>query len=60
MSIYPRASSLESILANRCTPTGEDPEINQIWTQDEAKQDDWPGETWKKCPMEVIQTTTRA
>ena len=40
--------------------TGEDPEIYQIQTQNQAKQDDWPKETWKKCPIKVIQTTTRA
>ena len=26
----------------------------------QAKQDDWPEETWKKCPIKMIQTTTRA
>ena len=42
------------------THTGEDPEINQIQTQNQAKQDDWPKKTLKKCPIKVIQTTTRA
>ena len=37
------------------THTGEDPEIYQIWTQSQAKQDDWPEETWKKCPVKVIR-----
>ena len=32
------------------THTGEDPEINQIWIQNQAKQDDWPKERQKKCP----------
>ena len=32
------------------THTREDPEINQIWTQSQAKQGDWPEETQKKCP----------
>ena len=41
------------------TNTGEDPEINQIWTQNEAKQDDWSKETRKKRPIKVIQTTTK-
>ena len=31
--------------------TWEDPEINKIWTQNQAKQDDWPKETRKKCPI---------
>ena len=42
------------------THTGEDPEIYQIRTQNQAKQDDWSKETRKKCPIKVIQTTTRA
>ena len=29
----------------------EDPEINQIQTQNQVKQDDWPKETRKKCPI---------
>ena len=32
----------------------------QIQTQKQAKQDDWPKETQKKCPIKVIQTNTRA
>ena len=32
------------------THTWDKPEINQIRTQNQAKQDDWPKETWKKCP----------
>ena len=39
--------------------TWEDPEIKQIRTQNETKQDDWPKETWKKCPIKVIQTTRK-
>ena len=27
---------------------------------DQAKHDDWPKESWKKCPIKAIQTTTRA
>ena len=42
-----------------CTHTGEDPEINQIRTQNQAKQDDWSKETRKKCPIKLIQTATR-
>lgn len=33
MPTYLQASSLESILPKRCTHTGEDPELNQIQTQ---------------------------
>ena len=40
--------------------TGEDPEIYQIRTQNQAKQDDWSKETQKKCPIKVIQTAMRA
>ena len=34
--------------------TWEDPEINQIRTQNQANQNDWPKETQKKFPMKVI------
>ena len=34
-----------------CAHTGEDAERNQIWTQSQAKQDDWPEETQKKCSI---------
>ena len=30
-----------------------------MWTLNQANQNDWPKETWKKCPRKVIQTTTR-
>ena len=42
--------------------TWEDPKIYKIQIQKQAKQGDWPKETWKKCPTEVLQTTdtTRA
>ena len=40
-------------------PTWENPEIYQIETVNQANQDDWPKETWKKCPIKVIQTATR-
>ena len=43
-----------SILAKRRTHTWGDPEIFQIQTQDQSKQNDWPEEIWKKCPIEVI------
>ena len=37
----------------------EDPEIHQIQTQNQANQNDWPKKIQKKCPIKVIQTTTR-
>lgn len=40
--------------------TGEDPEINQIQTQNQGKQDEWPKETQKKYPIKGIQTLVRA
>ena len=40
--------------------TWEDPEIYQIRTPNQAKQDDWSKESQEKCPIKVIQTTTRA
>ena len=39
--------------------TWEDPEIYQIRTLNQANQNDGPKETWKKCPIKVIQTATR-
>ena len=33
-----------------CVHTGKDPEPDQIWTQSQTKQDDWPEETQKNCP----------
>ena len=42
-----------------CALTGEDPEIYQIWTLNQANQNDWPKRTWKKCPIKEIQTATR-
>ena len=40
--------------------TWENPELYQIWTLNQANQNDWPKETQKKCPIKVIQTATRA
>ena len=37
-----------------------DPEIQQMWTQDQAKQGAWRKETWKKRCIKVPQTSTRA
>jgi len=37
----------------------EDPDLNQIWTQSQAKQEDWLEEPQKKCPRKVIQTTKK-
>ena len=31
-----------------------------MWTLNQANQNDWPQETWKKCPIKVNQTTTMA
>ena len=42
-----------------CVHTREDPEISQIWAVNQANQNDWPRETWKKCPIKVIQAATR-
>ena len=42
-----------------CAHTWKDPEIYQIWTVNQANQNDWPKETWKKCPIKVIQTAMR-
>ena len=36
------------------THTWESTAIYQIQTQNQAKQDDWPKETQKKCPMRGI------
>ena len=33
-----------------CAP-GEDPEIYQVWTQNQTKQHDWTKWTQKKCPI---------
>ena len=60
MSTYPQASSLEFILAKSCVYMWEDAEIYQIQTQNQAKQDDWPKETWKKMPHKMIQTASKA
>ena len=37
----------------------EEPEIYQIWTVNQAYQNDWPKETWKKYPIKIIQTAIR-
>ena len=41
------------------TCTWEDPEIYQMWVQSQASQSDWSNETEKKCPIKLMQTTTR-
>ena len=38
--------------------TWEDPEIYQIWTVNQANQNDWPKETQKKYYIKIIQTAT--
>ena len=40
--------------------TGKDPEMHQMWTVNQANHNDWPKETWKKCPIKVIQIAIRA
>ena len=42
-----------------CMHTWENPEIHQIWTLNQANQNDWSKETWKKCPINVIQAAMR-
>ena len=42
------------------TYTWENPEINHIQAQNQAKQDDWVKETQNKCPINMIQTSRRA
>ena len=37
--------------------TWEDPKIYQIWTVNQANQNDQPKENQKKCPVKVIQIT---
>ena len=39
--------------------TWKDPEIYQIGTMNQTSQNDWPKETWKKCPIKVSQTVMR-
>jgi len=43
--------SLPQVSSLMLVCTWEDPEIRHIQTQNQAKQDDWPKETQKKCPM---------
>jgi len=40
--------------------TWKDPEIYEIWTVNQANQNDWPKENQKKHPIKIIQTTMRA
>ena len=57
---YPWTSSLEYTLVERCMCTqGDQPEIYQVQTQNQANQNDWPKEAWKKCPEELIEITMR-
>ena len=39
--------------------TWKDPEINQMWTVNQANQNNGSKENQKKCPIQVIQTATR-
>ena len=57
---YPWTSSLEYTLVERCICTqGDQPEIYQVQTQNQANQNDWPKEAWKKCPEELTEITMR-
>ena len=47
---YPRASSLEPILATTSAHIQENPEMHQIRPVNQANQNDPPKETRKKCP----------
>ena len=40
--------------------TWEVPEVHQIWTVNQASQNDWPKETWRKYHIKITQTDTRA
>ena len=42
------------------THTWEDPEVHQIWTVNQASQNDWPKETWRKYHIKITQTVARA
>ena len=33
--------------------TWGDPELYQIWTLNQVNKNDWPKETWKKCPIKL-------
>ena len=56
---YPDAFSVGSILTDMRVHRWEEPEIYQIWTVNQANQNDWSNENWKKYPIKVIQTATR-
>ena len=58
--LYPYASLVESILAQRCQYTHEDPEIYLMWTVNQANWSDWPKDTHKKCPIRIIQPDLQA
>ena len=57
--VLPTDLAVESIVAEMCEQTWEKPEIYQIWTVNQANQNDWTKETRKNCSIEVIHTTTR-
>ena len=43
-----------------CMYTWGDPEIYQIWTQNQTNKNAWLMETQKKCPIKLIQITREA
>ena len=42
-----------------CAHIWKDPEIYQIWTVNQANQNNWPKENQKKYPIKEIQIATR-
>ena len=65
MDCSPPGSSAHGIFQARVLEWGamafcrKDPEVHQIWTVNQASQNNWPKETWKKCPIKATQTATR-
>ena len=53
--VLPRHLCSKTILSKRCVHMWEEPEIDQVWTENQANQNDWPKKTRKKCPVKVIQ-----
>ena len=58
--LYLHASLVESVLAQRCQCTHEDPAIYLMWTVNQANRNDWPKDTRKKCPIKIIQPDLQA
>lgn len=58
--VLPRRLCGKTTLSKRYVRTREDPETEQVWTVNQATQNDWPQEARKKGPLKVILITTRA